>query len=269
MIGDCTGYRMVCRDVTERVRATKRVAQWKSFLYSVVNNIPSMVFVWEVEKNTFVFANRASEVFLGLTQEEMAGKQAIDLFPPKMAAFFVDGDRELLEGSTALEEKITLPEGRILAVKKIPIFNSHGRLRYMLGIAEDVTDRAAAESLLVAERDRVQGYLNAAGIMIAVIGADGTINLINHRGCEILGYVEKDLTGKNWFTTVVPERLRDRLAQNFAEVMAGKNDLPPLEESPVLTRSGREQPILWHNALLRDEEGKIVAMVSSGEVVPE
>lgn len=269
IIGDFTGYRMVCRDVTERVRATKRVAQWKSFLYSVVNNIPSMVFVWEVEKNTFVFANRASEVFLGLTQEEMAGKQAIDLFPPKMAAFFVDGDRELLEGSTALEEKITLPEGRILAVKKIPIFNSHGRLRYMLGIAEDVTDRAAAESLLVAERDRVQGYLNAAGIMIAVIGADGTINLINHRGCEILGYVEKDLTGKNWFTTVVPERLRDRLAQNFAEVMAGKNDLPPLEESPVLTRSGREQPILWHNALLRDEEGKIVAMVSSGEVVPE
>ncbi|NMA88227.1 MAG: PAS domain S-box protein, partial [Methanoculleus bourgensis] len=56
MIGSFTGYRVVCRDITERVRATKRLAQWKSFLYSVVNNIPSMVFVREVEGETFVFS---------------------------------------------------------------------------------------------------------------------------------------------------------------------------------------------------------------------
>jgi len=65
MIGSFTGYRVVCRDITERVRATKRLAQWKSFLYSVVNNIPSMVFVREVEGETFVFSNQAAETFLG------------------------------------------------------------------------------------------------------------------------------------------------------------------------------------------------------------
>ncbi|WP_292522108.1 PAS domain S-box protein [Methanoculleus sp.] len=269
VIGDFTGYRMVCRDVTERMRAAKRVAQWKSFLYSVVNNIPSMVFVREVEGNTFVFANQAAEAFLGMTQEEMAGKEAADLFPPEIAAFFANGDRELLEREAAREKKIALPGGRILSVKKIPIFNSRGMLRYMLGIAEDVTDRAAAESLLVAERDRAQGYLDAAGVMIAVIGADGTINLVNRRGSEILGYAEEDLAGKNWFATVVPERLRHRLAQNFAGLVAGKIELPPFEESPILTRDGRERPVLWHNALLRDTDGNVVAMVSSGEAVAE
>ncbi len=269
MIGDFTGYRMVCRDVTERARAAKRVAQWKSFLYSVVNNIPSMVFVREVEGNTFVFSNKAAETFLGMTQEEMAGKRAADLFPPEMAAFFADGDRELLERTIALEEKAHLPGGRILSMKKIPIFNSRGMLKYMLGIAEDVTDRAAAEELLVAERDRAQGYLEAAGVMIAVIGADGTIDLVNRKGSEILGYAEEDLAGKNWFATVVPERLRDRLAQNFLRLVAGRIEPPSFEESPVVTRDGRERPILWHNALLRDADGNVVAMVSSGEEIAE
>jgi PAS domain S-box-containing protein len=267
MIGDFTGYRMVCRDVTERGRAAKRVTQWKSFLYSVVNNIPSMVFVREVEGNTFVFSNKAAETFLEMTQEEMAGKRATDLFPPEMAAFFADGDRELLERTVALEEKAHLASGRIISMKKIPVFNSRGMLKYMLGIAEDVTDRAAAEDLLIAERDRVQGYLEAAGVMIAVIGADGTIDLVNRKGSEILGYAEGDLAGKNWFTTVVPERLRDRLAQNFHRLVAGRIEPPPFEESPVVTRDGRERAILWHNALLRDADGNVVAMVSSGEEI--
>ncbi|NLA38922.1 MAG: PAS domain S-box protein, partial [Methanomicrobiales archaeon] len=138
-MGDFTGYRVVCRDITERVRATKRVAQWKSFLYSVVNNIPSMVFVQEVEEGTFVFSNEAAGAFLGMTREEMTGKQAGDLFSPEMAALFGDGYREVQDQLTVLEEQIHLPDGRILFLKKIPIFDSRGMLRYMLGIAEDVT----------------------------------------------------------------------------------------------------------------------------------
>jgi len=54
-----------------------------------------MVFVQEVQENTIVFSNRAAETFLGMTQEEMAGKQAKDILPPDMAAFLTgDGDRE-------------------------------------------------------------------------------------------------------------------------------------------------------------------------------
>ncbi|MFW5639526.1 MAG: PAS domain S-box protein [Methanoculleus sp.] len=268
MIGDFTGYRMVCRDVTERVHATKRVAQWKSFLYSVVNNIPSMVFVQEVQENTIVFSNRAAETFLGMTQEEMAGKQAKDILPPDMAAFLTgDGDREVTERSIIREGEIRLPGGRILSMKRIPISDSRGTLRYMLGIVEDVTNRAVMEDRLVAERDRAKGYLDAAGVMIVVTEPDGTINLVNQRGYEILGYAGEDLIGKNWFSTAVPERLRDRLARNFARLVIGDIEPPPCEEIPIITRNGHERQILWHNALLRDADGKVVAMVSSGEEI--
>jgi len=267
MIGDFTGYRMVCRDVTERAHALKQVAQWKSFLYSVVNNIPSMVFVREIERDRFVFSNKATEFFLGVTQEEMAGKRADEIFPHEIAAFFAGGDREIAERSVPLEGRVSLSSGRTLLLKRIPVYNSRGVLRYILGIAEDITDRVAAENRLVTERDRAKGYVEAAGVMIAVIGADGTIDLVNRKGNEILGYAEGELTGKNWFATVVPERLRERVERNFQRLVAGGIEPPPSEKSPVVSRDGRELQILWHNALLRDTDGRVVAMVSSGEEI--
>jgi PAS domain S-box-containing protein len=186
-----------------------------------------------------------------------------------MATFFADGDRDIAGRSAPVEARVSLSGGRTLMLKKIPIYNSRGVLKYVLGIAEDITDRVSAENRLVAERDRAKGYLEAAGVMIAVIGADGTIDLVNRKGNEILGYAEGELTGKNWFMTVVPERLRERLQRNFQRLVVGGVEPPHSEKSPVVTRDGRERQVLWHNALLRDTDGRVVAMVSSGEEIAE
>ena len=51
--------------------------------------------------------------------------------------------------------------------------------------------------------------------------------------------------------------------------MAG--DIPPVEyfENPAVTKSGEERTIAWHNALLRDETGRICGTLSSGEDITE
>ncbi len=49
------GYRGVFRDVTERNRAVKHVRQWKDFLNSIVENIPDMVAVEDLDTHTLVF----------------------------------------------------------------------------------------------------------------------------------------------------------------------------------------------------------------------
>ncbi len=265
IIGEFTGYRFVCRDITERQHAIRKVKKWKSFLYSVVNNIPSMVFVKELKGQTFVFFNHAAVELLGRTSEDMAGKCAKDIFPEDMALFLGNDNNGLLEKTFLVGNG----SGRILRVKKVPISDSRGEAKYMLGIAEDVTDRKIAEDLLVAQRDRAQSYLDVAGVMIAVIGADGRIELMNRKGCRILGYTEAELVGKDWFAAIVPERLRERLGGNFMRLMAGDAEPSSSEVSPVLTTSGDERQILWHNTLLRDTAGRVVAMVSSGEEVGE
>ena len=113
--------------------------------------------------------------------------------------------------------------------------------------------------------DITQKYLDIAGSIILVLNPDGTVELINKRGSDILGYPEKEIVGKNWFDHFLPETIREQIREVFQKV---QNDEVPLEEvfeNAVLTRQGEERIIAWNNSLIRDESGDIIGTLSSGQ----
>ncbi len=61
--------------------------------------------------------------------------------------------------------------------------------------------------------------------------------------------------------------MRNEVRSIFSRFITG--ELVPVEyyENPVVTRNGEERTIAWHNTLIRDEQGRIVATLSSGEDV--
>ncbi len=61
-------------------------------------------------------------------------------------------------------------------------------------------ERKQAEESLREERDRAQMYLDIAGVMFVALDSMGKLTLINKKGCEILGYNEKEIVGKNGLT---------------------------------------------------------------------
>ena len=129
-----------------------------------------------------------------------------------------------------------------------------------------VADGLRAEDALQKESDRAQHYLDVAGVALMVIGANRKVLLVNRKGCEILGYeTEYGIIGEDWFDNFLPGRLRDRVAEVFESVMAGEVELTENYENSVLTRDGRERIVLWHNTMLRDEDGTIHAILCSGE----
>ncbi|MFQ5802548.1 MAG: PAS domain S-box protein [Candidatus Methylomirabilales bacterium] len=130
-------------------------------------------------------------------------------------------------------------------------------------------ESAQAEHSPEKQRDRVQKYLDVAGIMIVVIDADQRVTLINKKGCEILEWKQEEILGKNWFETCISERMRDRVRGVFTKLMAG--EIEPFEyvENPVMTSSGEERIIAWHNTVLKDDAGSIIATLSSGEDITE
>lgn len=119
------------------------------------------------------------------------------------------------------------------------------------------------------EQPLAQKYRDLVGVIIVAIDADQKVNLINKRGCEILGCKENEIVGKNWFEKFVPERIRDTVKAAFTKLMAGEIKAVKYFENPVLAKSGEERMIAWHNAVLKDEEGRITGTVSSGEDITE
>ena len=138
------------------------------------------------------------------------------------------------------------------------------------GLGQEVAERKLAEGALQKERDKAKHYLDVAGVMLVVLGADRKVRLINRKGCEILGYEEEEeITGKDWFDNFIPKRLSDEVARVFNLLIAGEIESVEYYENPVLTKHGEERIVAWHNTLLRDEHGRIYATMASGEDITE
>jgi two-component system cell cycle sensor histidine kinase/response regulator CckA len=132
-----------------------------------------------------------------------------------------------------------------------------------------ITERKKVEEALSREKERAETYLNLAGVIMVAIDSHGIVTLINKKGCEILGYDEADVLGKDWFQNFVPERIA-RIVKPVSEQLL-RGEIEPIEffENPVLTRSGKERLIAWHNSIIRNEAGKITGTLSSGEDITE
>ncbi|WP_457551986.1 MASE3 domain-containing protein [Desulfobacula sp.] len=119
------------------------------------------------------------------------------------------------------------------------------------------------------ERDRAQKYFDVAGVILVVINADQKVARINQKGCEILGYDESEIIGKNWFDTFVPEKQREKTRNFFIKLATGNAEQVNFFKNHVLTKDNKERLIAWYNSVLRNGDGKIIATLSSGEDITE
>ncbi|MCG8603873.1 PAS domain S-box protein [bacterium] len=124
-------------------------------------------------------------------------------------------------------------------------------------------------SLLPMKGILLQNYLDIAGVMFVALGATGEITVINKKGCSVLGYEEGELLGKNWFDKCLPSSIREEVKQTFQRLMAGEGESVEYYQNPVLTKTGEERLIAWHNAVLTDEDGNNVGTLSSGEDITD
>ena len=119
------------------------------------------------------------------------------------------------------------------------------------------------------DKNLSRGFLDLEEIIVVAIDTRQKVTFINKSGCAILGYKKKDLTGKNWFDTVIPENIRNDVKLVFEKLIAGEIALVEYFDNVVLTSKGEAKVIAWHNTILTDKSGKIIGTLSWGEDITE
>jgi len=245
-------------------------------LLTLLDNLPGMAYRCRNDPDwTMEFVSEGCRELTGYAPEELIGNRATAygalIHPDDRPRVYADAQRALARGEPfEYTYRIRRADGqwRWVWERGRGVFRDDGSADALEGFISDVTDRVQAEAALRAERDRASRYLAIAGVILVVLNADGTVALINRRGCEILGLPESEIVGQPWFERFIPSAERPLVEAAFCRLIAGDLSGAEYFENRILTGRG-ERLIAWHNTVLHDDQGRVTGTLSSGEDITD
>ncbi len=264
--GEPARVMVIARDITERKRAEKELRLKDMAIAASINAIAI------ADLNGILkYVNNAFLKMWGYDNVgEVLGKPAGHFW--QILVNINDRIKTLRRGGGWIEEGPAQRKDKSLFIVQLStnvVLDSSGMPLCMMTSFIDVTERRLAEKNLRSERDRAQKYLDVAGVIIVVVDSEGRVGLINKKGCEILGYNEGEILGKNWYDNFLPERIRGTVRTKLNNLINGRLKPGDYAENFVLTKTGQERIIGWHNTVLKDANGRGLCVLSSGEDITE
>ena len=260
-----------CIDITEHKRAEVALKQSETVRSSTFTAAPVGILL--MKGRLFQKINCQTREICGYTSEELIGQSSLMLYPDK--AEFERVGRDLYAnlkqtGLNSIEAMWRQKNGTVINVSLSALMldindPNAGEVVTVL----DVTNRKLAEEKLNWECNKAKKYLDVAGVLILVLDNGKTVHRINKKGCEILGYEESEILGKTWCDLFVPPEQKEEVKSVLKGLMSGETNKYEYHENPVLTKSGKQRLIAWHNVSLWDDTKKINAVLSSGEDITE
>ncbi|HJJ60852.1 MAG TPA: PAS domain S-box protein, partial [Methanocorpusculum sp.] len=242
---------LIAEDITEEVRDRTRQEHLREFL-STLDGITAVSDIWEPALTLLpkISGFEAAAVYQrSIFDDYLLFRQVGGHFVPSVEVDSI-ADRIIRKGEPAVFDKHRMdlfPEGTIplmsdaKALVLMPVvFRGKTVACVVLGSSSPQCPDASLQSILEAsafqisttasrcfvqeelmrERDRTRKYIELAGVFLAAVSRDGTIEMINRHGAEILGYSVDELIGRNWFETVVPESVRESRLSAFQQMVS-------------------------------------------------
>src|SRR6185503_3600114 len=228
------------RDVTEREHSEAALRESEERLRRAIQDAPYPIQI-HAEDGEVLTINQSWTDLTGYVLRDIPTIEAwTEKAYPDRASVLQEEINRLYSATGRMdegEEDIHTSSGEISTWKfsSAPLGKLPDGRRLVISMAVDITERKRAEQALQKEKDRAQQYLDIAGVIFLVLAADRKVILINRKGCEILGYVEQEIVGRNWIDHFLPQAERDKHGTAFDQIMAGEMELIEYFESPILT----------------------------------
>jgi PAS domain S-box-containing protein len=158
------------KNIEEHDRIEDELRASQQILEGIMNAIPARVF-WKDENLVYLGCNAAFARDAGFADpKDIIGKDDYQMGWRAQAESYRSDDRQVIESGVAkllVEEPQTTPEGNIvtLLTSKLPLHNSQGEVRGVVGTYLDITARKKAED----ERERLLTELKDALSNIKVL----------------------------------------------------------------------------------------------------
>ncbi|HXV85280.1 MAG TPA: PAS domain S-box protein, partial [Gemmatimonadales bacterium] len=174
------------------------------------------------------------------------------------------------EPATESEFRIRRPDGtlRWILSRAVSVRNELGEVYRIAGVALDVTQRKQALDALRLNEERLRTLFEAVNLVVLGLDGRGTVNYVNPFFLKLSGYSQDQVLGRDWIADFLPERVRPQMQAAFGQLLQ-RAAAHAHYTNPIVTRSGEERLISWHNTVVRDASGRPTGTLSIGEDVTE
>lgn len=207
------GVAVTSRDISERKHDELEVQGKRSFLQSLIEHLPVLVYVKSARPENFgqmVVWNKAAEHVTGYLADDVIGKTDSAAFPPDFGLHDGQDDLTLLAERRVIdhpEKPLRLADGslRHLHVVSVPVFDERQQTEYILCIAEDISQRRQQELELRQNQAELAAVTDASPLGLVRLDRQRRCTYVNRTFEAITGLPRAAALGAGWTSALHPD----------------------------------------------------------------
>ncbi len=260
------------RDISARLRAQDELTVEQMLVNSLMATTPDRIY-FKDRQSRFIKVN---EAFARMSEfpdaRQLLGKTDFDIFDEAQARGAYEAEQRLMAAGEQLvdqEVREVWPDGHVTWVSstKLPLFNSHGEITGLVGIARDITERKRVEERLRENELLLRSIMETTKEVIFVKDRECRFVYMNPAGCQFSGVTPEKLIGRSK-ADFHPDRAEAaKFMADDRRVM--ESSLAETIEEELVGADGVKHVFLTTKVARRDSQGRVIGLIGVAHDITE
>lgn len=179
------------RDISERKKYEQALKNSEERFRAIFETARDCIFIKDLNFR-YTLVNPAAANLLGKPASEIIGATDFDLFSPEIAQKIREIDQRVIGGEIVSEDSVRLVNGefKTFSFIKVPLRDHHGNIYALMGIARDISERAALMEEIKKKSQELEKALKVKSDFLSMVSHELRTPLV-----PIIGYADMLLDG--------------------------------------------------------------------------